>query len=194
MENFVSANFEKMDLLLSSKSFGELSETEREFVCKNISREEYDDLFCFYQNISQAKTNIVIEPKPEIKAVLNKQFVDSKSSNPFLSRKLSMLKVAAVAAACFVLGFGISSLNNTTKYQPENLTDSIIRDTMQVIKYIQLPKQEFFAQAKASKKSKVHNINFATLPENYYHEKDAILLASQTKKIENPVTIMYSGK
>ncbi len=189
MKNFELGNFEKIELLLKSKSFDELSEAERKFVCKSTSREEYENLFYFYQNISEAKTYTSIEPKMEIKSALDKHFENFKSSNPFFSRKLSMLKVAAVATACFVLGFGISSIDNIAKDKPENLTDSIIHDTVQVIKYIQLPKQEFFAKVNVS--NKPLSLDFPALPKNYYHEKDAILLASQTMKIYNSIKIKH---
>lgn len=193
MENFELGNFEKIELLLRSKSFDELSDAEKEFVCKSLSREEYEDLFYFYQNIYQAKMHTSIEPKMEIKTALDKQFESesTKSRNPFFSRKLSILKVAAVAAVCFVLGFGISSIDNITKDKSENLTDSIIHDTVQVIKYIQQPKHKFFVKVNGENKNKTLSMDFPVLPKNYYHEKDAILFASQTMKIYNPIIIKH---
>ncbi len=188
MEKFELGNFDKMEFLLKSKSFDELTEAEKEFVCKNINCEEYDNLFYFYQNTNQVSANTLIEPDEEIKIALDKKFQEetTKPTIPFFSRKLSVIKVAAVAIVCFMLGFGIKTID-TAKQKTETLTDSIIHDTIQVIKYIQLPQYKFFAKTKTISKSKLFSLDFPELQKNYYHEKDAILLVSQTMKLYHEV-------
>lgn len=178
MENLQLQNLEQIETLLKSKKFDALDASERDFVLSSMTENEYNEMHFLFQNIAEVSDKI--EPNENTKSKLDQAFqsTEVRRTVPFLSRKLPVFKVAAVAAICFMLGFGIKSID-TNNQKSDSIADSIIYDTVQVIRYIQMPLNKTFAMNSLKIGCDDLKLKLPSLEKNYYHSKDAILLASR---------------
>lgn len=178
MENLQLQNLEQIETLLKSKKFDALDASERDFVLSSMTENEYNEMHFLFQNIAEVSDKI--EPNENTKSKLDQAFqsTEVRRTVPFLSRKLPVFKVAAVAAICFMLGFGIKSID-TNNQKSDSIADSIIYDTVQVIRYIQMPLNKTFAMNSLKIGCDDLKLKLPSLEKNYYHSKDAMLLASR---------------
>ncbi len=176
MENLQLHDLEQIETLLKSKKFDELDASERDFVLNSMTENEYNEMHFLFQNIAEVSDEI--EPNENTKSKLDQAFqsTDVRRTVPFLSRKLPVFKVAAVAAICFMLGFGIKSID-TNNQKSDSIADSIIYDTVQVIRYIQMPLNNHFTYCTPENGSTLKKKSFPPLNSNFYHRKDAVLFA-----------------
>ena len=178
-------SLDKLDALLAVKDFEQLSAEEREFVSEQLTDEEYGEMHTFYNNLEQNRV-AEIEPSASLKSKLNDFFQPErgKKINSFWNRKMSVIQVAAVAVICFIIGFGIKSIDSNPA-KSDTIVDSIIYDTVQVVKYIQMPLNNHFAYYQSGPWKSLSKENFPDLNSNFYHQKDAVMYAdnnlSQTK-------------
>lgn len=174
---------DKLDMLLDNKSLEQMSLDERRFVLEHMTHQAYEEMHAFQLRIKQ---EIIpeIEPSAFIKSKLKNVFQteEQKKSVPFFSRKVSLFQVAAVAAICFIIGFGIKSIDSNPS-KSDTIVDSIIYDTVQVVKYIQMPLTKYFAHYQPEMENNIFIKSFPTLNSNFYHQMDAVMYADNNTRV-----------
>ena len=128
METLSNTDFERLEKLLYTKQFDNLSVSEKQWVESIFTKEEYASMWMFYSSLNKQNKSIDIEPQAETKEKLNRALVANVKRTSVFQIKMPMYQSVAAALIFFFVGFGINlSRPADTK---------IIHDTVQVIKYI----------------------------------------------------------
>ena len=131
METISNTDFDKLEKLLRTKRFDELSVEEKHWVESVLSEEEYASMSALYTSFNDQKPSVDIEPNPEIKDRLDKVLAAKVRYSGVFRLKMPVYQSVAAALILFVVGFGINLSHPVDK--------QIIHDTVQVIKYINKP-------------------------------------------------------
>jgi hypothetical protein len=134
MKTISDTDFDKLSSLLKKHQFEDLTWQEKQWVLTLIDEDEYNSMYRLFNHVGKEfKNETEIEPDHEIKHKLDKAFTKSAKST-VLSRayryKMPVYQSVAVAFLFFMTGF----LANIYKSKP-----IIVRDTVEVIKYITKP-------------------------------------------------------
>lgn len=132
METISNTDFDRLEKLLCTKRFVELSVSEKQWVENILAEEEYTSMAALYISLSDHKHGIDIEPQAETKNKLNKALAIKVKRPGVFQLKMPMYQSVAAALIFFLVGFGINL--------SRPIETKIIHDTVQVIKYI--PKTE----------------------------------------------------
>jgi len=126
----IDKDFEKIEHLLQTKGFEELTAAEKELVLAQISETDYLDMREINIHV-KATCHEEITPPLSLKGKLDKALVDRKPTPIYLRTKLPLYQVAAVALLFLVVGLMI----NYTKETPIKFVTNTIRE----VKYINRP-------------------------------------------------------
>ena len=131
MEHLSTINFDKLEKLLRTKRFDELSVAEKHWVESVLSVEEYASMSALYASFNDQKPSVDIEPNPEIKNRLDNALSAKVRHTGVFGLRMPVYQSVAAALIFFLVGFGINLSRPVDK--------QIIHDTVQVIKYISKP-------------------------------------------------------
>jgi len=123
-------NFEKLERLLQTKEFLELTPAEKELILAQISETDYSVMRELYIH-AKATRHEEIAPFLSIKEKLDKALTARKPSPLYVRTQLPLYQVAAVALLFLVVGLVI----NYTKETPIKVVTNTIRE----VKYINRP-------------------------------------------------------
>jgi len=158
METLSTTDFDKLEKLLQTKSFSELTVAEREWVTTLVSEEEYASMSMLYNALSIPKQTIDIEPQQDTKLRLNKA-LNARFHRPGLFQlKMPVYQSVAAAVLFFLVGFGVNF------QQPSD--PKVIHDTVQVIKYVTRTEQpKIMANEATPKQTKKKIKRVISIPE-----------------------------
>jgi len=177
METLSTTNFDKLEKLLQTKSFSELSVVEKERVTTLVSEEEYASMSMLYNALSIPKHTIDIEPQQNTKLRLNKALNARFHRLSLFQLKMPVYQSVAAAVLFFLVGFGVNFK------QPSD--PKVIHDTVQVIKYVtQTGQPKIMASETAHKQTKKKVKRMISLPEQE---------PELTAQVENAVTTSESN-
>jgi len=141
METLSNTDFDRLEKLLRTKRLEELSTTEKQWIHTVISEEEYASMSGLYLMLNNSTQSLDLEPQPAIKSRLDGAW-SAKYKHPGIFQiKLPAYQTVAAAMIFFLIGFAI---NWNRPVQPK-----IIRETVQVIKYISQPESTKVKQHEA---------------------------------------------
>ncbi|MGC3978474.1 MAG: hypothetical protein QM751_09770 [Paludibacteraceae bacterium] len=175
----------------------QLTAKENQWASALVTDAEYDHLFYLYKNISGKKSE-QIEPQAVTKTKLDKSFIQlrkRKYPTTFMSRKVSVYQSIAVAIVCLIVGywtsFAISNFQNSHSNTP-----GIVRDTVQIIKYVQDSTADFSTLNPIRSLVPQKGVRGTS---NHQLTKKLLILANVTEYIDFPRgtiagTSIYSGK
>jgi len=123
-------NFEKLERLLQTKEFMELTPAEKELVLAQISETDYSDMRELYMH-AKATRHEEIAPPLSLKEKLDKALAARRLAPIYVRTRLPLYQVAAVALLFLVVGLVI----NYTKETPIKVVTNTIRE----VKYINRP-------------------------------------------------------
>ena len=136
MENIQIQALEKLEALLQSKSYEQLTQSEKQRASAVLTEDEYRNMHGFFRYFSAENTEAKISPNDLIKNRLDQRFESLKDKNaPVCRRRVSLYQSVAAAAVCFVAGyflsFSVEKINSSGK-----IVENMVRDTIQVIQYV----------------------------------------------------------
>ncbi len=172
--------FDKIDKLLISKSFDQLSASEKEMVLQTMTKEEYMSMHQLYEQINESQPD-EIEPSLNVKSKLDKVFLQHHRKERFFMLKTPLYQSAAVAVVFFLLGFGLNYFKQTPEriiYQPKEIVRYVDRPVKQ-IEYVKVIEKQYIQSTDNSiKKSDEETIQQRTQNEiaenNNYLNGDSI--------------------
>ena len=123
-------NFEKIEHLLQTKEFLELTPVEKELVLAQISETDYSDMRELHIHAKAAHHEEIVPPL-SLKGNLGKALAASRPTPIYLRTRLPLYQVVAVALLFLVVGLVI----NYTKETPIKVVTNTIRE----VKYINRP-------------------------------------------------------
>jgi hypothetical protein len=146
METISNTNFDRLEKLLCTKRFDELSVAEKQWVESLLSEEEYASMSVLYTSLNDQKQSIGIEPQADTKVKLNKALAAKVQHPGMFQLKMPVYQSVAAALIFFLVGFAIN--------QSRPVETKIVHDTVQVIKYISKPEatKNLAAESKHTKK------------------------------------------
>ena len=132
METLSTINYDRLEELLRTKRFEELTADEKQWVAGLLSEEEYASMAALYTSMNE-KQNMEMSPRPEIKTRLDKALAAKVGRPGLFQLKIPVYQSVAAALIFFLVGFGI----NFTR----PVETKIVRNTVHVIKYISKPEE-----------------------------------------------------
>jgi hypothetical protein len=126
-------DFEKIEQLLQTKEFSELSSAEKELVLAQQSETDYSAMRELYAHIESTKPEEII-PSPALKSKLDKALRVRKTTPAIVRIQMPLYQVAAVALLFLMVGVAI----NYTRKTPVKIVNNTIRE----VKYINRPVRE----------------------------------------------------
>jgi hypothetical protein len=146
METLSNTNFDRLEKLLCTKRFDELSIAEKQWVESLLSEEEYASMSVLYTSLNNEKQSIGIEPQADTKVKLNKALAAKVKHPGIFQLKMPVYQSVAAALIFFLVSFGIN--------QSRTVETKIVHNTVQVIKYISKPEatKNLAAESKNTKK------------------------------------------
>ena len=175
MEAISNTDFDRLENLLHSKFFNELTDEEKQWVNSLLSEEEYITMSMLYSSLNKQKHRVSIEPNPELKDKLHFALASKVRNQGVFTLKMPVYQSVGAALIFFLIGFGINLSRPIDK--------QIIHDTVNVIKYINKPdtlRKNLVESNPTKKKLK----RFAVI-----HEKELI----PTNKSDNTISIPESN-
>jgi hypothetical protein len=136
-------DFEKIEKLLQTTEFSELSQAEKELVLTQISETDYSAMRELYVHVKSTNLEEII-PSPLLKSKLDKAFRARKTAPVIVRTQMPLYQVAAVALLFLMVGIAI----NYTRRTPVKIVTNTIRE----VKYINRP---------------VREVRYITLPAKY---------------------------
>lgn len=137
MKDISTNNFDKLDSLLKSHDFEDLTGAQKQWVLSLIDKEEYNSMHGLYNSIgSESDRKAEIEPDSAIKDKLDRTFqkpVSPTGLSVVFRLKMPVYQSVAVALLFFMVGFF------ATVYTSKPV---VIRDRVEVIKYVIRPSLE----------------------------------------------------
>ncbi len=126
----MNTDFDKLELLLQTKSFDELNVFEQDLVIKSLTNEEYNALHDLY-TLAPSRGVDEIEPSSGLKSRLDDALKAKKRRTPLLRLPIPLYQTAAAAAILFFIGLNI----NLSSVIPTR----VIRDSIRTVQYIDRP-------------------------------------------------------
>lgn len=123
-------NFEKIEQLLQTKEFPELTPAEKELVLAQISETDYSAMRELYTHTKGTRPKEIL-PSPTLKRKLDKALAARKTRPAIVNLQVPLYQVAAVAMLCFIIGLTIPSTHETPA--------KIVTNTVREVKYINRP-------------------------------------------------------
>lgn len=143
MENIAIQNFERLEALANSKSFNQLTPEEKEWILCFQTEKEYNAISNFYEHTTIKRGFNEIEPQKSTKSKLDDTFgLIKKRSKPIYLKKIPFYQSVAAAVVCLIAGFWIHFSVGKTN-DSHKIAQELVRDTIQVIQYIQSPSVYF---------------------------------------------------
>lgn len=143
-------DFEKIEYLLQTREFYELSPAEKELVLAQISETDYSSMRELYMH-AKATRHEEIAPPLSLKDKLNKALAARRPTPTHFRTRLPLYQVAAVALVFLVAGLAI----NYTREVPIRVVTNTIRE----VKYINRP---------------VKQVQYVTVPAKYAAKPQAM--------------------
>jgi hypothetical protein len=126
----MNTDFDKLELLLRTKSFDELNMFEKDLVLKSLTKEEYNAMHDLHI-LAPARGIDKIEPSSGLKSRLDDAFKAKTRRTPLLRLPIPLYQTAAAAAILFFIGLNI----NLSSVIPTR----VIRDSIRTVQYIDHP-------------------------------------------------------
>jgi hypothetical protein len=123
-------DFEKIEHLLQTKGFEELTPAEKEVVLAQISETDYSDMRELFMHTRTTRHEEIVPPL-SLKGSLDKALAARRPTPIYVRTRLPLYQVAAVALLFLVVGLVI----NYTKETPIKVVTNTIRE----VKYINRP-------------------------------------------------------
>jgi len=146
METISNTDFDRLEQLLHSRQFDELSSAEKQWVKSILSEEKYKSMSILYTSLNDQNQRIEINPGPETKDSLNKSFAVKVRRPGMFQLKIPVYQSAAAALIFFLVGFGINL--------SRPVETKVIHDTVEVIKYMSKPENAKNSTIEAPKQEK----------------------------------------
>lgn len=127
METNSTTDFERLEQLLRTKRFDELSDAEKASIRNDISEEEYISMYKFYANLDDSTRQAELAPTLNIKHKLDIALRSNHIRPVFLQRRIPIYQSVAVAILVFCIGLFANF------FSPEQL---IVQRTVHVVKYV----------------------------------------------------------
>jgi len=141
METISNTDFDRLEKLLLTKRLEELNTMEKQWIHTVISEEEYASMSDLYTSLHNSTQRSELEPQPTTKSRLDSACAIKHKRPGIFQIKLPAYQTVAAAMIFFLIGFAI---NLNRPVQPK-----IIRETVQVIKYISQPESTKVKQHEA---------------------------------------------
>ncbi len=142
--------FEKIEHLLQTKEFYELSPAEKELVLAQISETDYSSMRELFTHVNASRHEEIV-PSNALKDKLNKALAARRPAPILFRTRLPLYQVAAVALVFLVAGLAI----NYTREVPIRVVTNTIRE----VKYINRP---------------VEQVKYVTVPAKYAPKPQAM--------------------
>jgi len=126
----IDKDFEKIERLLQTKEFLELTPAEKELVLAQISETDYSDMMELHIR-ARATRNEEIAPPLSLKEKLDKALARRRPTPIDLRTRLPLYQVAAVALLFLVVGMAINYSSETPL--------RVVTNTIREVKYINRP-------------------------------------------------------
>jgi hypothetical protein len=123
-------DFEKIEQLLQTTEFQELTPAEKELVLAQISETDYLAMRELYMHAKGTHPKEIL-PSPYLKSKLDKALAVRKTRPAIVNLQLPLYQVAAVAMLCFIIGLAIPTTHETPA--------KIVTNTVREVKYINRP-------------------------------------------------------
>lgn len=178
--NLNNSDYEKLERLLRSISFSDLSKAEKTWVEQFMSETEYNQMASVFENISSQEP-IEIEPTFETKEKLDNAFLKQKKS-VFSKNKRLIFQLAAACILFFFIGFG------TQHFTQPQIAE--IRDTVRVLEYVYLLEQSTkqLTTSSIDKKEKAKGVKQFQKKTATSKNRHEVAVAKETIQTTNPET------
>lgn len=134
METNSNNDFDRLEKLLQTKRFDELTIDEIHWVGSQLSEDEYSYMAEMYLSLKIATRMDEIEPSANIKNRLDKALMIKRSRKDVFQFKITVYQMVAVVVIFFFMGYCVHV------FQP--VQTKIVHTTSQVIKYVDRPVKE----------------------------------------------------
>ena len=123
-------NFEKIEHLLQTKEFYELSPAEKELVLAQISETDYSAMRELFMHVNASRQEEIVPPL-SLKEKLDKALAARKPAPIYVRTRVPLYQLAAVALLFLVVGLGINYRRETPI--------KVVTNTIREVKYINRP-------------------------------------------------------
>jgi len=160
MTNSNNTDFDQLERLSLTKTFGELNQDEKIIVLRMVTEEEYNNMNELHQNMKEQVLDD-ITPSPMLKDKLDKAWKTKKHQSGLFHLSMPLYQSAVAAMIFFFAGLGINRIYE--KPVP------IASNTVEVVKYVDRP---------------VKQIQYVTI-QGKKEQNQASQLQAQTVTMEN---------
>lgn len=156
METISTNDFDRLEKLLQTKRFKELTVDEKRWVKSQLSEDEYSSMNEMYLSLRSATQMDEIEPSENTKNRLDKALMAKHSKGVFQLR-MPVYQTVAATIIFFFIGYAVHV------FQP--IQTKIVHTTSQVIKYVDRPVKEIQYVNIAVQKEEIKTENREGIPE-----------------------------